>query len=614
MGGRILHACIVHQPVQRLHLHAEVVGAVGEAEPLAKPHGMQNLRRRLPVVFDRRFGDFPVHVEPLLVADIPHAIGRVAVFAAFLRKERRLDLLQERDGRARIPVAHRAEILRNDQTPVAGGLQHLLAERPAVFERPEKRTVVVARHRLGDGLGGIGIRNLIRESLLEQIVLSDAEHDRVDTRLHAPIELAVPVGRSPMLSLEARQTTVREVADAAVGEARDLVLVQSVQTRSRALRHHVSIPEPAAAAATLEEIVDGIERAPSVDGGDGKTAGDGLERVGVAAVLALRHLAENDCPGAVAGNGHNRRLLAANLLPIALQLVGRTAERRHPGNVRRQHDLERSLARRHLRESLVGERKHPSPVVRREAVVSAPVDIAQMRSDARRIEVRRERLLRESRLAQKFPDGTGRLACQILSARIEPFLVEPFNQKMAGSHACQQHVLVEWNRLVLRGIGEVRTREPVGKRLGLRFDVFAVIVLYERSAAVSSLVRHHHLKAGIVRTGKQCGLSEPRTARHDRTRSVYPRLLLGKVESPAESPSPGHEALRVVRRGLIPCRPQVEAPPPPFRRTIFLLGRIGCDVKVACRHHRITAGDNIANGPVIPIVRIAPRAAQLVPS
>ena len=74
---------------------------------------------------------------------------------------------------------------------------------------------------------------------------------------------------------------MREVAAGAVLEARLLVDREVREVELGDLRNDVSVPEPAAAAALLEEVVDGVEDAPRVPARDdgALSVGRDLERV-----------------------------------------------------------------------------------------------------------------------------------------------------------------------------------------------------------------------------------------------------------------------------------------------------------------------------------------------
>ena len=152
------------------------------------------------------------------------------VVSSLLREEIRLHGLEKGIWRARIPVAHRAEVLRVHQPAFARIRKHLLPQFPAILQRPEEGAVVVPAVeplRLRRRLGRVWIRADVGERLLEEVVLADAEHERVETVLHAPVDLALPVLKAPVLRLEARKPAMREVADCTVFEARLLADVNA---------------------------------------------------------------------------------------------------------------------------------------------------------------------------------------------------------------------------------------------------------------------------------------------------------------------------------------------------------------------------------------------------
>ena len=254
------------QALQHVHLQAQVGRAVLVAEALAEADRVEEVG--LAVGGDRGLGEVPVGIEPLVLAHVPHAVRGVPVAPALLREEVRLHPIEELVRRAGIPVAHRAEVLRHHQSAVEGVVEHRLAQEAAELERPEERAVVVAGHRLGERLRGVGVVHHIGICLLERVVHADARHDEVEAALDAPVDLLLPVLEPPVLGLEAREAAVREIAEAAEFEGRALVHVEPRNVGRGALRHHVAVPEPAAAAAPLEEVVDGVERAASVDGGE----------------------------------------------------------------------------------------------------------------------------------------------------------------------------------------------------------------------------------------------------------------------------------------------------------------------------------------------------------
>ena len=209
---------VFHEKIEHIALHLEVVGAIREAVSLGNADCMEQIGSA--VVGDGSFGKLPVGIEPLLVADIPDAVGRLSVTAALLRKERRIHLLQERLRCPRIPMAHGAEILRSHQSAFKSVIHNLFAQFTAELKRPEKRTVVVSAHRFRNRLGRIGVWANVWERFLKEIVLPDAKHKKVQTILDAPVDFALPVLKSPMLGLKARKTAMCEIADSAILETR----------------------------------------------------------------------------------------------------------------------------------------------------------------------------------------------------------------------------------------------------------------------------------------------------------------------------------------------------------------------------------------------------------
>ena len=330
------------QALQHVHLQAQVGRAILVAEALAEADRVEEVG--LAVSGDGRLGELPVGIEPLVLAHVPHAVRGVSVAPALLRQEVRLHRVEELVRRAGVPVAHRAEVLGHHHATVKGVVEHGLAQESAELERPEERAVVVALHRLGEGLRGVGVVHHVGIRLLERVVHADARHDEVEAALDAPVDLAFPILEPPVLGLEAREAAVREVTEAAELEGGMLKHVKPRDIRRGTLRHHVAVPEPAAAAAPLKEVVDGIERAASVDGGELQSGGIRLHPVRVVPVLRRRQRGESDRLLARRRGGNNRQPIAADLLPVARQLL-RGDPVRLLAACARQHDLHRSRRR-----------------------------------------------------------------------------------------------------------------------------------------------------------------------------------------------------------------------------------------------------------------------------
>ena len=261
----------IEEHVECLDLELEVLLPVRVAHPLAKADCVEQPRsgRVLAVRIDRDFRHLPVFVRPLRVADVPDLPVALAVLSVGKREERRILLVEEVLGRARIPVRHRAEVLRHHQPAVEGVLLQPAPQLAPVLEAPEQRAVVVSRSRAGEPLRGIGVFAHVGERPLEQVVLPDTEHQHVEAALERPVDLALPVPGSPVLGLEAREAAVREVAYAAVLEVRLLVDVEAGEVDGFALRHDVAVPEPVASATTFEKVVEPVPHASHVRAGNG---------------------------------------------------------------------------------------------------------------------------------------------------------------------------------------------------------------------------------------------------------------------------------------------------------------------------------------------------------
>ena len=256
----------IEEHVECLDLELEVLLPVRVAHPLAKADCVEQPRsgRVLAVRIDRDFRHLPVFVRPLRVADVPDLPVALAVLSVGKREERRILLVEEVLGRARIPVRHRAEVLRHHQPAVEGVLLQPAPQLAPVLEAPEQRTVVVSRSRAGESLRGIGVFAHVGERPLEQVVLPDTEHQHVEAALERPVDLTLPVPGSPVLGLEAREAAVREVAYAAVLEVRLLVDVEAGEVDGFALRHDVAVPEPVASATTFEKVVEPVPHAAQI--------------------------------------------------------------------------------------------------------------------------------------------------------------------------------------------------------------------------------------------------------------------------------------------------------------------------------------------------------------
>ena len=319
---RIFAMGAVKELLQRRDLEAEVVRTVREAPPLAEAGRVEKLLlvAALSIRLDRRLRQLPVGVGPAVVPDVPDEAVRLRIALRRLRQERRPHLLQKRAGRARIPVGHRAEVLGDHQAPVERILLHVPAKAAAVVKRPEERAVVEPLARVGRRLRGIRVGHDVRVGALEKIVLPDAQHEDVEPPLEAPVDLARPLLGPPVLGLEAREAPVREIADAAVLEVGFLLHIEAGEVDRVLLRHDVDVPEPAAAAAPFQEVVETVPDAPHVRADDLRARAVGRDRVGIPAGGGHRRIdGERDEP--VGGR------LPGDLLVVARELRRRQGKR-----------------------------------------------------------------------------------------------------------------------------------------------------------------------------------------------------------------------------------------------------------------------------------------------
>ena len=148
-----------------------------------------------------------------------------------------------------------------------------------------------------------------------------------------------------MLGLEAREAAVREVAEAAEFKGGMFKHVETRNVWRGTLRHHVAVPKPTAAAAPLEEVIHGVERAAAIDGRELKSGGVRLHSVRVVPVLRRRQRGEADRLLARRRGGNDRQPLAADLLPVARQLLSGNPVRLLAA-YGRQHDLHRKRGNR----------------------------------------------------------------------------------------------------------------------------------------------------------------------------------------------------------------------------------------------------------------------------
>ena len=210
----------------------------------------------------------PVVVEPLAPEYVPDEAGALGILVVGDGQERRILPLQELRRRAGIPVGHRAEVCGDHESARKGVVREELAQFAPVLEPPAGHAVVEALHVVVRRRGRVGIGDDLRERLLPRVVHADARHEAVETALQAPVDLPLPFLRPPLFRLKARKTSMREVADRPILEARLLADVESGEVDPLAVRNLVSVPEPAAPGSALQQIVDAVEERTPVRAGD----------------------------------------------------------------------------------------------------------------------------------------------------------------------------------------------------------------------------------------------------------------------------------------------------------------------------------------------------------
>ena len=256
---------IIDQAAVRVEFHLQVLGAVFVAVALRDPDRVEKLG--FPVIIDVRLGQFPVVFEVFVLPNVPDQTGRLAVTAGGLRNERGLHPVEELLRRARVPVAHRAEVLGVHQVTLKSVRQNLFAQLAAELERPEKRPIVVPAHRFRKGFRGVRVVHDVGERFLENVVHPDAEHEDVEALFHEPVDFLLPVVKGPVLRLEPVEAPVSEVALAAVLEPGGFQHVEARNVDRLPLRNHVTVPEPVAAGAVFEEGVNGVKRGTAAAAG-----------------------------------------------------------------------------------------------------------------------------------------------------------------------------------------------------------------------------------------------------------------------------------------------------------------------------------------------------------
>ena len=214
---------------------------------------------RLSVCVDVGFGQLKVVVEVFLLSNIPDASRRIVVMLVGLREHIRVHLVKEFDRRSRVPVGDRSAVFGMPKVALKGVFENSLSQFATVFKRPEKGTLVVTRSCSGELFVSFGIGNDIGESLLEDVIHTDTEHNEIEALLQYPIELDRPILKAPMLCLKTVQTAVRKVPNASVIKARRLGKVDAGQ-RKLTLRDTVSVPEVTASAEKFKVTIYGVYR------------------------------------------------------------------------------------------------------------------------------------------------------------------------------------------------------------------------------------------------------------------------------------------------------------------------------------------------------------------
>jgi len=157
-------------------------------------------------------------------------------------------------------VSDRPGVLRVEESAFECVLQDLATQLPARPERLKIAAVVIRAKEAVLFAFLLRIRNGIRKRPLKKVVKSGAEHEKIEPFLDDPVDLAFPVVEIPMLGLKAVQTAVGEITQPAVLEARRLDHIEMIEVDGLPMRNPVTVPEPAAAAAPLEQIVDGVKQ------------------------------------------------------------------------------------------------------------------------------------------------------------------------------------------------------------------------------------------------------------------------------------------------------------------------------------------------------------------
>ena len=214
--------------------------AVLKTAAFRKPDGMEEIRRS--VMADVRPGQFEIVFQIAPDAEVPYLAARFAVVLCPLRQEFRLDGFEKLRRRPAVPVGHGAAVFGMHQIAFPCIGKDFLSELAAIFQRTELRPVVIragmlphtssVRLRVGDNLG---------KRLLEQVVDSDPEHEKVQAFFQKPVDLSPPVFEVPELRLKTFQPPVREVADAAILKTRAFRKIETAGFNGLAFRYPVPV-------------------------------------------------------------------------------------------------------------------------------------------------------------------------------------------------------------------------------------------------------------------------------------------------------------------------------------------------------------------------------------
>ena len=209
-------------------------------------------------------------------------------------------------------------------------------------------------------------------------------------------------------------------------------------------------------------------------------------------------------------------------------------------------------------ERAVREVERPYPVDCGDSVLSAAPYVAKRLANKRCVVVLRKFSFGEALPAEEFPHRGSSPCSKILSLRIKPSRVEALYEQSARRNCRDQHMLVEFHRLLVVHVFRVGLAVPVRKRLHLRRDVLSEVSFGERTSAAASLVGDADGKPVVACRRKKRRLCKPRRASDD----VAPRVDFGyasrEVKTARKRPCPRAKRRRVVVAAFVALRPQFE--------------------------------------------------------